>query len=78
MTFQRQIIPLALVLFAGSLSVAGCIKVGPDFTKPEAAISSNWLETTDERVKSEPANYRAWWETFDDQSSEPRNRQGLS
>ncbi len=66
MTFHRQIIPLALALFAGSLSLTGCIKVGPDFTKPEAAISSNWLETSDERVKNEPANYRAWWESFGD------------
>ncbi len=59
---------MALVLFAGFLSVAGCIKIGPDFTKPQAAVSSNWLETTDERVKSEPANYRAWWEAFEDQN----------
>ena len=73
MISQRQIIPLALVLFAGFLSVAGCIKIGPDFTKPQATVSSNWLETTDERVKSEPANYRAWWEAFDDPESEQGN-----
>lgn len=29
-------------------------------------MSSNWLEAADDRVKSEPANYRSWWEAFDD------------
>ena len=49
-----------------SLLIAGCLKVGPDFNPPAASVSSNWLEAADERVKSEPANYRAWWETFGD------------
>ena len=49
-----------------SLLMAGCLKVGPDFKPPAASVSSNWLEAADERVKSEPANYRAWWETFGD------------
>ncbi|MGA2405109.1 MAG: efflux transporter outer membrane subunit [Syntrophobacteraceae bacterium] len=66
MTSKRQIIPLTLVLILGCLSVAGCLKVGPDFIKPEAPILSNWLESADERVKNEPANYRDWWEVFED------------
>ncbi len=49
-----------------SLLIAGCLKVGPDFKPPAASVSSNWLEAADERVKSEPANYRAWWEAFGD------------
>jgi NodT family efflux transporter outer membrane factor (OMF) lipoprotein len=27
---------------------------------------SNWLESSDQRVKTEPANYREWWESFSD------------
>jgi NodT family efflux transporter outer membrane factor (OMF) lipoprotein len=68
MTPQRQCILLVIALLAICLSVPGCLKVGPNFNKPEAPISSNWLESTDERVKNEPANYRAWWEGFGDQA----------
>ena len=54
------------MLVAISLLMGGCLKVGPDFKPPAASVSSNWLEAADERVKSEPANYRAWWEAFGD------------
>ncbi|MGA3118461.1 MAG: efflux transporter outer membrane subunit [Syntrophobacteraceae bacterium] len=63
---QRQIVFLSFVLATISLLMAGCIKVGPDFKPAAASVSSNWLEAADERVKSEPSNYRAWWEAFDD------------
>jgi NodT family efflux transporter outer membrane factor (OMF) lipoprotein len=66
MTPHRQCVPLVFSLLAIFLSVAGCLKVGPDFNKPAAPILSNWLESGDERVKTEPANYRAWWEGFAD------------
>jgi NodT family efflux transporter outer membrane factor (OMF) lipoprotein len=66
MTPLRQCILSVFALLAICISVPGCLKVGPDFSKPAAPISSNWLESTDERVKSEPANYRAWWDTFND------------
>ncbi len=63
---QRQIVLLSFVLVTISLLMAGCIKVGPDFKPAAASVSSKWLEAADERVKSEPANYREWWEAFDD------------
>jgi NodT family efflux transporter outer membrane factor (OMF) lipoprotein len=66
MTSQRQIVLLSFMLVTISLLMAGCLKVGPDFKPPAASVSSNWLEAADERVKSEPANYRAWWEAFGD------------
>jgi len=60
---------LVLFVLAAVFSLTeGCVKVGPDFTKPETRVSSNWLESSDNRVKSEPANYRAWWESFEDPS----------
>ena len=46
--------------------LSGCIKVGPDFTRPEAKVSPNWMEAVDERVKSESADYRNWWQAFND------------
>jgi NodT family efflux transporter outer membrane factor (OMF) lipoprotein len=66
MTSQRQIVLLSFVLVTISSLMAGCIKVGPDFKPAAVSVSSNWLEAADERVKSEPANYRTWWEAFDD------------
>ena len=66
MTSQRQIVFLLFVPVTITLLMAGCLKVGPDFKPPAASVSSNWLEAADERVKTEPANYRAWWETFGD------------
>jgi NodT family efflux transporter outer membrane factor (OMF) lipoprotein len=66
MTSQRQIVRQSFVLVTISLLIAGCLKVGPDFKPPETSVSSNWLETADERVKTQPANYRAWWEAFGD------------
>jgi NodT family efflux transporter outer membrane factor (OMF) lipoprotein len=46
--------------------VAGCIKVGPDFAKPEAALAPNWLEAGDKRVDTSPADYKNWWQVFND------------
>ena len=66
MKSQRQIILQSFVPVIISLLMAGCLKVGPDFKPPAASVSSNWLEAADKRVKSEPANYRAWWEAFGD------------
>lgn len=66
MLLPRQNIVLVLALLTVPFSVAGCLKVGPDFTKPAAPVSSDWLESNDERVKTDPANYKAWWETFSD------------
>ncbi len=55
-----------LSMITATMVLAGCAKVGPDFTKPPAAVSSEWLSSDDERVKRESANYRAWWEIFND------------
>ena len=43
-----------------------CTTVGPDYVPPETTVSQNWLENGDSRVKSSPADYRAWWEVFED------------
>ena len=46
--------------------LSGCVKVGPDYVRPPTAVSPNWLEADDKRVRAEPAEYRAWWEAFND------------
>lgn len=40
--------------------------VGPDFRRPDVAVSSPWIESADNRVKSEAGDYRNWWRTFND------------
>jgi NodT family efflux transporter outer membrane factor (OMF) lipoprotein len=53
-------------LLAFILLLTGCAKVGPDYVRPEVTVSSNWLEVEDRRIKTEPTEYRSWWETFND------------
>jgi NodT family efflux transporter outer membrane factor (OMF) lipoprotein len=48
------------------LSVTGCVKVGPDFVPPEAAVEQNWLATDDPRIVTTAPEDPAWWRRFDD------------
>jgi NodT family efflux transporter outer membrane factor (OMF) lipoprotein len=49
------------------LLVAGCFKVGPDFVKPEAAVSPNWLEAGGyKQINAHSEDYRDWWRAFND------------
>jgi NodT family efflux transporter outer membrane factor (OMF) lipoprotein len=46
---------------------AGCVKVGPDFVKPEAEIMPQWLEAEGyKQVSARPEDYRDWWRSFND------------
>jgi NodT family efflux transporter outer membrane factor (OMF) lipoprotein len=47
------------------LLLSGCT-VGPDFVRPQAKVSRTWLDAADQRVKTEPLEYRSWWRLFDD------------
>jgi len=54
-------------LLAGLLLTAGCMKVGPDFVKPEATVMSNWLEAAGyKQVTTKAEDYRDWWRAFND------------
>lgn len=46
-----------------SLTISACM-VGPDFRRPDVAVSSTWIESGDGRVKSETGDYRNWWRAF--------------
>ena len=59
---------ICLVLLISALLTAGCAQVGPDYLRPETNVSENWLEAGDQRVKTEGAAYRNWWQVFKDPS----------
>jgi NodT family efflux transporter outer membrane factor (OMF) lipoprotein len=44
----------------------GCTKVGPNFVRPAVPVSQTWLDAGDQRVETEPAEYRNWWQAFKD------------
>lgn len=48
-----------------SMAICGCM-VGPDFRRPDATVSSNWLDAKDARVKAGTGEYRNWWRAFND------------
>ncbi|MFZ0927155.1 MAG: efflux transporter outer membrane subunit [Syntrophobacteraceae bacterium] len=48
------------------LLVAGCAKVGPNYSRPATEMNENWLEAQENRIKTGPREYRAWWQVFKD------------
>jgi NodT family efflux transporter outer membrane factor (OMF) lipoprotein len=55
---------MAFMLISG-LALTGCT-VGPDYRRPEVAVSPDWIEAGDNRVKNETVDYRNWWNAFND------------
>ncbi len=67
-----------LVLFAALCMMlsSGCsytdswlrngLKVGPNYAKPAAPISDQWIDVNDRRIISESVDEVAWWRTFND------------
>jgi len=56
---------LLVAVFALAFLLSGCM-VGPDFVKPDAQVEKEWLQQQETRIKSEPADFSAWWTVFDD------------
>ncbi len=49
------------------LLASGCVKVGPDFVKPEATVMPDWLEAGGyKQVTTKAEDYRDWWRAFND------------
>ncbi len=63
MIHRGGLCPFLFILF---FLLAGCAQVGPDFRKPAVQVSGNWLEAGDPRVKTGPAEYKNWWQAFND------------
>lgn len=49
-----------------ALVATGCTLVGPDFVRPEAPLTEDWIETDQPAIKGEPADLAAWWQVFND------------
>ena len=48
------------------IAIDACTMVGPDFVPPTADVSQEWVAAQDPRVKTEPADYKNWWQVFQD------------
>jgi NodT family efflux transporter outer membrane factor (OMF) lipoprotein len=62
-THRAGLLGVIVVIF---FLLFGCTKVGPDFHRPQVRVSENWMDVGDNRVKSESADYRNWWKSFND------------
>jgi NodT family efflux transporter outer membrane factor (OMF) lipoprotein len=63
---RRAALYPAIFIVSIILSLSGCVKVGPDFVRPDSSVSSNWLDAGDGRITNQPADYRMWWRAFND------------
>jgi NodT family efflux transporter outer membrane factor (OMF) lipoprotein len=41
-------------------------KVGPNYSKPQAPVASEWIDYKDPRVKSQETDISEWWRAFND------------
>ena len=55
-----------LIVTAMATLLAGCPLIGPDFERPESAVSSKWMESEDPRLSTKPEEHREWWKGFND------------
>ena len=62
-SFQIRVLAILLGLI---LLLPCCTTVGPDYIPPKTEVSQNWMEERDKRITSSPADYRTWWEAFND------------
>ena len=42
------------------------LKVGPEYRKPAAPVSDEWIDSFEEHVRTELPNYADWWTAFND------------
>lgn len=49
-----------------SLMLVGCPMVGPDFEKPEGALTNQWMDHNDLRLQAKKEQETQWWKAFND------------
>ena len=60
-------LPTCLIgLIALASFVTSCTTLGPDYQKPEAQVSQQWIDIDAPRVNSVPADLADWWTVFND------------
>src|SRR5689334_19060829 len=55
----------AVSRFGVLLALGGCA-VGPNFTKPQAAVPEGWSARDDPRIATQAAAEAQWWKAFGD------------
>ena len=55
-----------VILLASTLLASGCVKVGPEFSRPPSTVSPGWQDAADPRVITKAAEYKNWWHVFND------------
>ncbi|MDH3714065.1 MAG: hypothetical protein OET44_09495, partial [Gammaproteobacteria bacterium] len=53
-------------LIALASLATGCTTLGPDYKKPEAEVSQQWIDIDAPRLNSRPADLADWWTVFND------------
>jgi NodT family efflux transporter outer membrane factor (OMF) lipoprotein len=70
----RVVVPTLAVLTAAT-GITGCgldewakngAKVGPNYDPPPVAVTNNWIDYQDPRVKKQEQDLSHWWNVFDD------------
>src|SRR5437868_9460925 len=64
------IILIACLLAGGCTSVHDYIqngfKVGPNYGRPPAPVAPQWIDASDQRIRSETDDISQWWTVFND------------
>ncbi|MFO0844985.1 MAG: efflux transporter outer membrane subunit [Gemmataceae bacterium] len=42
------------------------LKVGPNYSRPPAAVADRWIDQDDPRLRLDPEEHRRWWKAFHD------------
>lgn len=58
--------PLGVCFLIPFLLPAGCTKVGPDFSPPDAKLMDQWQDAADPRLGAGRPDYREWWKALGD------------
>jgi NodT family efflux transporter outer membrane factor (OMF) lipoprotein len=56
--------PIAAAI--ATLSLAGCMMIGPDYVRPPAPTPEHWMESGEATIAQEHADYSGWWTLFGD------------
>lgn len=69
-TFSARLGLIALVLVSGCTSLKeywhNGMKVGPNYCRPAAPVSTQWIDAGDSRVHPQTTDLTDWWQTFND------------
>lgn len=67
---------ILLILMLAAVLLTGCgtlknwaqngFKVGPEYARPAAPVSEEWIDDYDERIRAEIPQNPMWWEVFND------------